>query len=222
LTKVLYTDRFAISNKRQYEHSNNWDGQCWGALARRLAEQGHQIFLGVRNANDFKGQDLLKQFKNVYVNSIKEAIQSAEVIIVSVPAQFAVEAVRSLGDVSGKVIIDTMNSAFFKLDGYTNTADAIIANCNTSDVVKCFNTTGFENILDTVYHGSGIDMFTAGSSEKGVAIAIQLAKGIGFENVYHFGGNDKFQLIEQMAMCWINLAIIQKQGRDIAFKIVKR
>jgi 8-hydroxy-5-deazaflavin:NADPH oxidoreductase len=65
-------------------------------------------------------------------------------------------------------------------------------------------------------------MFTAGSSEKGIAVATQLAKDVGFGAVYHFGGNDKFNLIEQMAYCWINLAIVQKQGRNMAFKIVRR
>jgi hypothetical protein len=40
--------------------------------------------------------------------------------------------------------------------------------------------------------------------------------------VYDFGGNDKFDLIEQFAFCWVNLAIIQKQGRDLAFKILRR
>lgn len=146
----------------------------------------------------------------------------AEVIIISVPAQFAAETAKSLGNVQNKVIIDTMNGVFMKPDGFDNTADAILANCNTADVVKCFNTTGFENMLDPIYNGQGIDMFTAGSSDKGIAIATQLAKEMGFGAVYHFGGNDTFSLIEQFAMSWITLAIIQKQGRDIAFKVIRK
>jgi predicted dinucleotide-binding enzyme len=77
-------------------------------------------------------------------------------------------------------------------------------------------------MLNPIYNGNGIDMFTAGNSEKGIEIATQLAKEIGFENVYHFGGNDKFDLMEQFALSWINLAIIQKQGRNLAFKVVRR
>jgi predicted dinucleotide-binding enzyme len=195
-------------------------GNVGGALAKRFADAGHKIFLGVRNINDFKGKELLS--KSITAHSIKDAVMNASVIILSVPAQFAGETAKSLGNVSGKIIIYTMNGVFMKPEGFTNTADAILANCNTTDVVKCFNTTGFENMLNPVYHNKGIDMFTAGNSEKAIEIATQLAKEIGFENVYHFGGNDKFDLIEQMAMCWINLAILQKQGRDIAFKIIKR
>ncbi len=197
-------------------------GNVGSTLAKRFAENGHQIFLGVRNATDFKGLQLLTGLKNCSVHTIEDAVEAADIVVIAVPAQFATEVARSLGDVSNKVIIDTMNSALIKPEGFTNTTDAILANCNTTDVVKCFNTTGFENLADPFYNGHGIDMFTAGSSTKGVTIATQLAKQIGFENVYHFGNNDKFLLIEQMAMCWINLAIMQKHGRGMAFKIIKR
>lgn len=197
-------------------------GNLGGALAKRFADAGHQVQLGVRNTTEFKGKELLSYSNNITAQSTAEAVKAAEVIVISVPAQFASETAKSLGDVTGKIIIDTMNAVFLKPEGFQNTADAILANCNTTDVVKCFNTTGFENLLNPAYHGKGIDMFTAGSSENGVRVATQLAKEIGFENVYHFGGNDKFNLIEQMAMCWINLAIIQKEGRGMAFKVLKR
>jgi predicted dinucleotide-binding enzyme len=197
-------------------------GNIGGTLAKRFADNNHSIFLGVRNTQEFKGKELLAYSKNISANTISEAVSKAEVIVIAVPAQFAKDAAKSLGDVSGKIIIDTMNGVFIRPEGFTNTSDAVLANCNTTDVVKCFNTTGFENIANPKYNNRGIDMFTAGSSEKGITVATQLAKEIGFENVYHFGGNDKFNLIEQMALCWINLAIMQKQGRDIAFKIIRR
>jgi 8-hydroxy-5-deazaflavin:NADPH oxidoreductase len=197
-------------------------GNVGGALAKRLADADHSILLGVRNTDEFKGKELLNYSKNISAHIINDAVKEAEIIILSVPAQFAHETAKSLGDVSGKIIIDTMNAVFMKPAGYTNTAEAILANCNTTDVVKCFNTTGYENLLNPNYGDLSIDMFTAGSSEKGIAIATQLAHDIGFKDVYHFGGNDKFNLIEQMAFCWINLAIIQKQGRNMAFKIIRR
>jgi predicted dinucleotide-binding enzyme len=196
-------------------------GNVGGALAKRLSEN-HKITLGVRNTENFKGKELINFSENISAKTTEEAVKSADVIIISVPAEFALEIAKSLGDVSGKIIIDTMNAVFIKPEGFTNTTDAILANCNTTDVVKCFNTTGFENMLDPIYNGQGIDMFTAGNSEKGIEIATQLAKEIGFENVYHFGGNDKFDLMEQFAFSWINLAIIQNQGRNLAFKVVQR
>ena len=197
-------------------------GNVGGALAVAFRKAGHSIILGVKNpAIPFKGKELADQYSFSYFKTA-EAVAKSEVIVLSTPAQFAGEVAKSLGDVSAKIIIDTMNAVFIKPEGFTNTADAILANCNCTDVVKCFNTTGFENMANPVYHGEGIDMFVAGNSEKGKQAAMQLSKDIGFANCYDFGGNDKFFAIEQLAFAWVNLAIIQKYGRDITFKVIKR
>lgn len=79
-----------------------------------------------------------------------------------------------------------------------------------------------ETMTNPNYNGIALDIFVAGSSEKGKQIAKQLSMDIGFETCYDFGGNSTFQAIEQFAFAWINLAIIQKNRRDIAFKILKR
>ncbi|MBS1976456.1 MAG: NAD(P)-binding domain-containing protein [Bacteroidetes bacterium] len=197
-------------------------GNVGGALAAAFKKAGHTVILGVRNpVGPFKGKELADRL-SLPVHGISEAISKSEVIVLATPAPIAAEVAKSLGDVHDKVIIDTMNAVFTKPEGYNNTAEAILANCNCTDVVKCFNTTGFENMLNPIYNGEGIDMFVAGSSEKGKKIAMQLSKDIGFSHCWDFGGNDKFTLIEQMAGCWINLAIIQKHGRGMAFKVVKR
>ena len=196
-------------------------GNVGGALTKRFWAAGHQIYLGVRNINEFKGSELVA-LKNVTAQSITEAVQNAEVIVLAAPAQLAAEVAKSLGDVSGKIIIDTMNAVFVKPPGFTNTADAILANCNTTDVVKCFNNTGFENMTNPDYNGTAIDMFMAGDSTKGKAVAKQLALDAGFADCIDFGGNNKFDLIEQFALCWITLAMMQKMGRGIAFKMLKR
>lgn len=196
-------------------------GNVGGTLAVAFSKAGHEVVFGVRNPNDFKEKGLALE-NNIQWFETNEAVKRSEVIVLSTPSQFAHEIAKSLGDVEGKVIIDTMNAVFMKPAHYTNTATAILENCNTADVVKCFNTTGFENMADPVYNGEGIDMFVAGDSEKGKQIAIKLATDIGFANCYDFGGNNKFDLIEQFAASWINLAIIQKHGRGMAFKILKR
>jgi predicted dinucleotide-binding enzyme len=197
-------------------------GNVGGALAKTLADASHTISIGVRNTTNFKGKELLSYSPRISAHPIREAVLRSEVIILSVPSQFALATAKALGDVNGKIIIDTMNSVFEKPEGFTNTADAILSAVNCTDVVKCFNTTGYENILNPVYEGKGIDMFTAGNSERGIATAEQLAREIGFGEVYHFGGNDKFELIEQFALSWINLAILQKLGRNLAFRVVRR
>lgn len=197
-------------------------GNVGGALATKWADCGHQIFLGVKDTENFKGKDLLSN-PNTSVHAIKEAVSEAEVILISVPATATIEVAQSLGDTEGKVVIDSMNIVMGRgPQGFSNTADAILANTSTKDVVKCFNTTGFNNMVNPQYGDMSLDLFTAGDSKKGKTIAIQLAKDAGFAACYDIGGNDKFGLMEQFAFFWINLAMMQGQGRDIGFKLLKR
>ncbi len=193
-----------------------------GALASKWASAGHTIFLGVRDTSNFKGQSLLEN-PNTTVHTISEAVARSEVLLMAVPAVKAVQSAQELGNTNDKVIIDAMNVVRGNgPEGFSNTADAILANTDTNDVVKCFNTTGFNNVIDPNYNNMTLDMFTCGESKKGKELAIQLAKDAGFSDCYDIGGNDKFELIEQFAFFWINLAMVQGYGREIGFKLLTR
>jgi predicted dinucleotide-binding enzyme len=198
-------------------------GNVGGALAQKwAAHPQHQIVFGVRDINSFKGRHLLAN-TNITVASIAEACAQAEVIVLATPATVAIAVTQALGDTTGKIIIDTMNVVMGRgPEGYTNTTNAIMAHTATKDVVKCFNTTGFNNMLNTNYDGTNIDMFVAGDSIAGTQAATTLAIDAGFAACYSIGGNDKFQLLEQFAWFWINLAMFQGQGRNIAFKLLHR
>lgn len=197
-------------------------GNVGGALATKWAYKGHEIILGVRDLSNFKGKDLLNN-SNTSVSTITDAVSKSDVVLLATPAMMAIEVAKSLGDTTGKVIIDTMNIVMGRGPlGYSNTSEAILDNTQTKDVVKCFNTTGFNNMRDPLYNNIAIDVFVAGDSEKGKQFAIQLAKDAGFAECYSIGGNDKFELMEKFAFFWINLAMFQGHGRDIAFKLFKR
>lgn len=196
-------------------------GNVGGALASGWAEAGHHITFGVRNKEEFKG-NRLGNVKNIATSSIAEAVQKSDVIVLAAVPQAVESIVQSIGDVHDKVIIDAMNSVRVKPDPYANTTEALVKLTNCKDIVKCFNTTGAENMRNPNYIGAGIDMFYAGDSDKAKQICEKLAKDLGFENIYNFGGSDKFNLLEQFALCWINLAMMQGYGRDIAFKVLKR
>lgn len=197
-------------------------GNVGGTLAVKWAEAGHHINLGVRDTGNFKGSDLLEK-PNIKATSIVEAVQSSDVILVATPAPLAVDVARSLGDTSGKVIIDAMNIVMGRgPEGYSNTSDAIIDHTDSQEVVKCFNTTGYNNMENPKYSDHSIDMFMCGDSQRGKETARKLALDAGFAECYDIGGNDKFQLMEQFAFFWINLAMMQGHGRDVAFKLLKR
>ncbi len=197
-------------------------GNIGGTLAKAWLQAGHDILLGVRDIESDGVQNLLSLSDRVVVKPIYEAAQEAEVILIAVPSQSVFDVAKNLGYVADKIIIDAMNSVGKKPDPYQNTAEALRALTRCRHLVKCFNSTGWENIANPQYPNMAIDMFVAGSSEKGKTVAAQLAKEVGFAECYDIGGDDKIQLLEDFALFWINLAIVQRQGRNIAFKLLKR
>lgn len=197
-------------------------GNVGGALARRFAQAGHAVRLGVRDLARFKGRDLLAFSPRITAHGIAEAVAAADTVVVAAVPQATHELAARLGDTTGKVLIDAMNSVGAKPDGYPTTTHALAALTGNPDVVKCFNTTGFENLLNPVYGGQGVDMFAAGDSARGKQVAARLALDCGFGACHDFGGTDQVELLEQLALCWINLAIRQGQGRGIALRVVQR
>ncbi len=197
-------------------------GNVGGALATKWSQAGHELLLGTQDLDDFDAPDLL-QNANTSVHLVADAVKKADVIILATPADYAIGVARSLGNTEGKVIIDAMNIVMGKgPEGYSNTSEAIRDNSSSDDIVKCFNTTGFNNMLDPDYGAFKLDMFMAGDSQKAKSIAKQLTLDAGFATCYDVGGNDKFTLMESFANFWINLAMFQGQGRDIGFKLLKR
>lgn len=197
-------------------------GKVGGALASGWAKAGHSIILGVRNPGDREVQALVAANQNLSANTVTAAAQEAEVILVSVPVSALTEVARNLGEVKNRIIIDATNAVFQKPAPYAHGVEAFKALTQCQDVVKCFNSTGFENMANPKYGDTGIDMFVAGDSAKGKQVAAQLARDLGFAECHDFGGDDKIQLLENFALAWINLAIMQGRGRNIAFKLVTR
>ena len=197
-------------------------GNVGGALATKWALAGHEIFLGTRVLENFESTALLEN-PNTSVHLVADAVKLADILLLASPADYAIEVARSLGNTTGKIIIDAMNIVMGKgPEGYTSTTEAVRDNTTTDDVVKCFNTTGFNNMLDPVYGDQILDMFMAGDSHEAKEVASRLALDAGFAACYDVGGNDKFTLMESFANFWINLAMFQGQGRDIGFKLLKR
>lgn len=197
-------------------------GNVGGALAQQLIKAGHMVLMGAKFPLSEKSMRLATKIGEDRFATIEHATKQSEVIIITTPPDAVLQIIPKLGSTAGKTIIDATNSIRAKPDNYPTAFHAIKAITQSNAVVKCFNSTGFENMLNPMYNGEGIDMFCAGDDKQSKEIATQLSKDIGFATCYDFGGDDKVELLEKFALSWINLAIMQGHGRDIAFKIVRR
>ncbi len=197
-------------------------GNVGGALAQQLIKAGHSVLMGAKLPLSEKSISLATKIGEDRFATIENAAKQSEIIIITTPPDAVLQIIPQLGNLAGKTIIDATNSIRVKPDNYPTAYHAIKAITKSEAVVKCFNSTGFENMLNPIYKSKGIDMFCAGDNKQSKQIAEQLAKDIGFASCYDFGGDDKVELLEKFALCWINLAIMQGHGRDMAFKIVRR
>jgi len=197
-------------------------GNVGSALASGFIKAKHEVVFGVRNPESPKTKKALELIPTASLLKIEEACVKSEVIIITTPADSIIELIPMLGDIANKTIIDATNAVRVKPEPYPTAYHALKSITKSEQVVKCFNSTGFENMLNPIYHGKGIDMFCAGNSKEAKNIASTLAKEIGFEECWDFGGDDKVELLEKFALSWINLAIMQGNGRNLAFKLVKR
>lgn len=226
MVKVVYTGKLAqrfilfVQFLKNMKIAIIGTGNVGGALATQWANAGHQIHLGVQNTSTFKGRELLNN-PNTTAHSIPEAVRLSDVILVATPPHVALELAAEMGDLSGKVLIDATNAIQRKPDPYP-TAFHAFAQLTKADVVKCFNTTGFENMKNPQYGDQRLDLFMAGDSERAKTVAAKLGTDAGFERCYDFGKSDKVELLEKFALAWINLAIFQGMGREIGFKLLSR
>lgn len=196
-------------------------GNVGGALAQQWMKAGHTVTIGAKFPLSDKNIKLSKDIGEEKFVSVEKAVELSEVILLAIPPVAIFEVMEQMGDLSNKVVIDASNSVMKGPDPYKTVFHCLLDKTN-GEIVKCFNSTGYENILNPIYDGQGIDMFMAGDSEKAKAVAKQLALDCGFGSCIDFGKSDKVELLEKFALSWINLAIIQGQGRNMAFRVVRR
>jgi predicted dinucleotide-binding enzyme len=191
-------------------------GNVGKTLGNRFAENGHEIFYGVRNPEEF--EDLNGKFV-----TNKKACESAEFIFLAVPFDAIESAIKSCGDLSDKIIVDVTNPLAFDgqnlnltLGFETSGAEKIAKISGSEKVVKCFNQTGF-NIME---NPKGSMMFVCGNDLEANETIKNLATEIGYEAIT-IGDITKSRLLEPLAMLWIHLAGTTELKRDFVFKISK-
>jgi predicted dinucleotide-binding enzyme len=197
-------------------------GHVGSSLGLGLSRTDHVVTFGVRNPSDPKYASL--KTERTRLDTVRAAVQSAEVIILATPWNTVEAVLKDLGDLGGKTLIDATNpiGPGFTLTHGTNDsgAEQVARWAKNAKVVKAFNSTGFENMQNPVYGEDRSVMLIAGDDDKACSVAASLAKDLGFESV-KLGGLSKARLIEPMAMLWISMT--QSLGtRGVAFGLLRR
>ena len=184
-------------------------------FAEKLAKLGHIVLIGLDEKEDDEVL-ISSDIENIHFESIEDAAAQADIIYLATPADKVRQVAYLLGDVRDKVIVDSSANIDPKPKEYVATLNAVMAITGAHQIVKTYF---FAPEFDAREFG---DIFFAGSCKKTKALAMSVANSVGFSNTYDFGDIETVPLLEDMARCWYNLAITQKMGEHITFKIVKR
>lgn len=187
-------------------------GRMGAGLARRLGKKGLQTALAARDAH--KAQTLAAELGAVAcpLESLREL---ADVIVLAVPFAAAPEALASLGDLAGKILVDISNPVTpdylaLTVGHTTSAAEEIQKLVPRARVVKAFNTI-FAELLDD----ARVQVFYASDDKAAGDQVSELIERSGFEPV-NAGGLKNSRYLEPVGELNIHLGYALGWGTRIA------
>lgn len=189
-------------------------GNIGSVLGRKWAAAGHEIHFGVRNPDDTKFEPLHSTGKLV---PVEKAVLLCNVIVLALPGAAVAEFAASYGNLlNNKLVIDATNNV---RSPEMHNLVVLGEKAQGAILARAFSTLGWENFAKPRLGGQRIDLFFC--SPPTVRPALEsLISAIGLRPVY-LGDLDTASALDGMTRMWFALAIGQKRGRRIAFKLLE-
>jgi len=184
-------------------------GDVGGALGPAFAKQGHTIVYGSRDPERSKVRELVARTGGDAVATTPAAAAArADIVVLAVPGLLVEEITHSLGDLSGKIIIDPTNPLERKLNRLehavaTSNAEIIQQAAPDARVVKAFNTLNWKTMADPSSAGGPVSIPLAGDNLLAKKKVAALASGMGLEPI-DVGSVKDAHWVEGMLILWIN------------------
>ncbi len=163
-------------------------GNMGTAFVKQLTRAGNQVRVIARNAD--KARQVAAANPGAVAVDAANAVADADAIVLATAYGDAVEALKSVGDVRGKVVIDITNPLTADFMGLTvghttSAAEEISKAFPGAEVVKAFNTVFAQLLAEGADLGAGrkVTVFYAGDSERAKQAARSLAESMGFETI---------------------------------------
>jgi 8-hydroxy-5-deazaflavin:NADPH oxidoreductase len=199
-------------------------GNVGRVLGLAWARVGHQIRWGVPDPANGKYAELGADRLSIPA----AAAADAEVVVLATPWDATEAAVRSLGSLARKTVIDCTNPLAIGPDGLglalghgTSGGEMVAGWAQGASVFKTLNQTGAENMARAHAFTVRPLMFVAGDDAVRKPIVLRLVGDLGFEAV-DAGPLRIARLLEPYAMLWIDQALTRGAGRDFAFARIRR
>ena len=178
-------------------------GNMGSAFAAQLNAAGHTVRITGRDLA--KADAVAQPLDNVSAYSAAQALGDSDVVIVATAFQDAAAALQSLGDLTGKVVIDITNPLSedymsLTIGHVTSAAEEITKAVPGAQVVKAFNTLFAQVLADGPLFADNQrgSVFVASDSERAKQTAVSLARSLGW-NTVDAGGLVNARYLEPLA-----------------------
>ena len=195
-------------------------GNMGAAFVKQLTRAGHQVSVTGRNLR--KAEQVAAANPGAVAVPTAGATDGATAVVLATGYGDAVAALRSVGDLNGKVVIDITNPLTpdymgLTLGHDTSAAEEIAKAVPGAEVVKAFNTVFAQLLAEGADLGDGrkVTVFIAGDTERGKQTVRALAESMGFETV-DAGGLKNARYLEPLAGLNIYLGYGAGLGTKIA------
>ena len=192
-------------------------GQVAGALGPEFAELGHTIVYGSRDPSRDDVNALVDRTGHgASATTPADAASAAEIVVLAVPGGAIEVVTKSLGDLSGKIIIDPTNplrrneDGRFEMSVETSNAELIQGWAPDAYVVKAFNSLNWRQMVDPDSSGGPISVLLVGDNAEAKAIVAALAEGMGLVPI-DLGPLRYARQVEGMLILWINNRYVQNE-----------
>jgi predicted dinucleotide-binding enzyme len=198
-------------------------GNVGRALATSTTRAGHAVTVSA--AHPEHARSVAEQTSARAAGSNREAVATAELVILAVPYPAVDSVLAELGDaLAGKVLVDATNRVnptdpAGVLDG-TSAAEQIQARVPAARVVKAFNTALAARQANPVMDGTASDGFVAGDDAAAKATVLDLVGSIGFRPV-DAGPLVMARALEGMALLNIIYQIRTQGAWQAAWKLLE-
>lgn len=193
-------------------------GNMGSGFVKQLKKAGHDVRVTGRNAE--KAQQLAVLHGARAVSAAEAA--ASDVLILATGYSDAVPALKALGALDGKVVVDVTNPLTADYTGLTighttSAAEEIAKAVPTAHVVKAFNTVFASVLAEGASLGAGktVPVFVASDDAQAKTAASEIARSIGFD-VVDVGALKNARYLEPLAGLNIYLGYGAGLGTNIA------
>jgi 8-hydroxy-5-deazaflavin:NADPH oxidoreductase len=203
-------------------------GNVGKALAQRWLAKGHRVIFGSREPASSKMETLLAGLGTEASGAaLESAAKDADVVLLAVPWEAALSTVRSLGELTDKVLIDATNPIAMTPEGLqaglvightTSAAEQIAAVATDARVVKAFNQAGAGVMANPAVTSTDSTMFICGDDDDAKQVTTQLAEDLAIR-VLDAGDLRQARLLEPLGMLWIHMCYLRGKGPNFCFNV---